>query len=124
MTPQFAIFKTVFKACQSVGPTYDYVPDAQAKYPFLWVDAGHQVECENNDLLGTVDQTVRIYGKRTDRKQLDEWAGRVRNRLFQVRCADEYGVHLANVMMRVLNENSDGTELLQVVLELRFRYSQ
>lgn len=49
--------------------TFDYVLAASAKYPFIYI--GESTErLPNSELVEDVEQTIHLWGKRTDRVAL------------------------------------------------------
>lgn len=124
MTPNFSIFRKLYQLCDSFAPTFDYVPDADEKYPFIWLDGQTDVARINNDVLGMVSQQIRLYGLRKDRKQLDEWTARLRDEAISMREAFGYRVSLNEFNVRVLSEYSNSTLILFYHIDVTFNYNK
>lgn len=71
MTPTRTAFRELFILSKTIIDTYDYLPDASAKYPFCFIEKGRNDEAENSDLYGMVTITVHWFGKRSDGKVID-----------------------------------------------------
>ena len=54
MTPTNAIFNQLYILSEQIMDTYDYLPDAEARYPFCFVDNPYNTQREMNDLTGRV----------------------------------------------------------------------
>ena len=50
MTPSRAVFRQLFHEASKNMDTYDYLPDADAKYPFCFVEYGTNDDQSNSDL--------------------------------------------------------------------------
>lgn len=72
MTPQHQLFKELYSVLPFVGKTFDYLPEAGTKYPFIFIGETYDREQSNFDLIGNLNQTIHIYGLRTQRFQLSE----------------------------------------------------
>ena len=124
MTPNFALFRKLFQACEALGPTYDYVPEADEKYPFIWLDAQTDTGRINNDVLGTASQTIRLYGLRKHRGQLDAWTAQLRDGCWTVRDAFGYRMSVSEFNVRVLSDYADSTPLLHYHIDVAFNYNK
>ena len=71
MTPNHDLFRKIFAISDARVDTYDYLPEADTKYPFVYIGENNGSDTPNNDLLGTARQTVHIYGIRADRAKID-----------------------------------------------------
>jgi hypothetical protein len=110
--------------CMAHGDTYDYVPDAHAKYPFIWLDSELQDEGGSKDLIGTVTQQMRIYGRLTDRNKIDSLTTLIRNDLVNARDAFDYSIRLTGFEIDPIKENDNGTPLLHYSVMATFQYNK
>lgn len=124
MTPSNAIFRKLYALSMAHGDTYDYVPDANAKYPFIFVGEAFNTDTSNSELVGTVSQTIHLYGTRTQRNALDTMAMRIHDDATKVREAFNYKARLTAYNDRVVNDNTTATPLLHYVLELEYQYTK
>lgn len=124
MTPSNAVFRKLYMVCMNHGDTYDYVPNSQAKYPFIWIDSETQDEGGNKDLVGTVSKQVRVYGLLTDRNKIDRIASGIRNDLLKVREAFDYSIRLRSFEINETKENDNGTVLLHYSISMTFHYNK
>lgn len=77
MNPQEAIFRELFESCRSIAPTFDYLPESNDKLPFIYLGESSNTKRANDDLIGWVRQTVHIYGKRIDRKKVNDFIAKI-----------------------------------------------
>ena len=124
MTPSNAIFRTLYGLAMAHGDTYDYVPDASTKYQFIYVGEAFNADTSNIELIGTVRQTIHLYGTRTQRNALDTMAMRIHDDAVKVRQAFNYKARMTAYNDRVVNDNSTATPLLHYILELEFQYTK
>lgn len=124
MTPSNAVFRRLYMVCMTHGDTYDYVPNSQAKYPFIWLDSETQSEGGSKDLVGTVNKQVRVYGLLTDRNKIDGIASGIRNDLLKVRDAFDYSIQLREFVIDEIKENDNGTVLLHYSINMTFQYNK
>lgn len=57
MTPNHDLFRKIFAISDARVDTYDYLPEADTKYPFVYVGENNGSDTPNNDLIGTARQT-------------------------------------------------------------------
>ena len=124
MTPSNAVFRRLYMICMAHGDTYDYVPDAHTKYPFIWLDSELQDEGGSKDLIGTVTQQVRIYGRLTDRNAIDQMASKIHDDAYRVREAFDYSIRLTDFSITPIQENDNGTPLLHYSVMATFQYNK
>lgn len=72
MTPTFATYNELFLIAQSLIDTYDYLPDADANYPFCFIERPSNEQSENSDLYGATRLNLHFFGKRSDRALIDD----------------------------------------------------
>ncbi|EKU93365.1 Uncharacterised protein [Alloiococcus otitis] len=122
MTPANAVFRYVFATAQDITDNvYDYLPDASAHYPFIYIGEDESDHQFNTDRVEDVEQTVHLWGKRTDRNQLDYWLEALADKLKHPRLAFAYTLNPLDHAHSTIPDNTTGEPLLHHVLAVRFR---
>ncbi|MEQ9763258.1 hypothetical protein ABPS01_01030 [Streptococcus sp. ZJ151] len=124
MTPNHALFRRLFGICSVRVSTFDYLPNAESKYPFVYIGEQGNVEAENHDLYGTVRQTVHIYGLRKDRANLDDIQAYILSESRRITNGYEYHLNYKTVNTQLLPDNTDVQPLLHYVLDFSFSYNK
>lgn len=124
MTPTHSIFRAIYGIADKIGDTYDYLPDAQAKYPFIYIGEQSNTDNSRSDLIGNINQTIHIYGLRTERKRIMKLETKLYDGLIKVREAYGYHVSMTDYTIRLLNDNTDVQPLLHVVVDVSFMYTR
>ncbi|MFU2205247.1 hypothetical protein [Streptococcus pluranimalium] len=124
MTPNHALFRRLFSLSAIRVDTYDYVPDAQTKYPFAYIGEQNATEASNNDLFGSVRQTVHIYGLRTDRANLDDISAYIQNEARRITDGYDYHLSYETVTKQLIPDNTDVQPLLHIVLDFTFTFTK
>ena len=124
MTPTHNIFRQIFVIADKIGDTYDYLPGAEAKYPFIYIGELFNTDTSHSDLNGTMTQTIHIYGKLTERKRIMELETQLHDALIKMREAYGYHVSMTDYTTRLLNDNTDVQPLLHVVVDVNFMYTR
>lgn len=124
MTPNHDLFRKIFAISDARVDTYDYLPDADAKYPFVYVGENNGSDTPNNDLIGTARQTVHIYGIRADRAKIDNISAYLESVLKHLKDGYEYNFNHRNTEKQVIADNTDVQPLLHVVLDFNFNYTK
>lgn len=124
MTPNHDLFRKIFAISDARVDTYDYLPEADAKYPFVYVGENNGSDTPNNDLIGTARQTVHIYGIRADRAKIDNISVYLENVLKHLKDGDEYNFNHRNTEKQVIADNTDVQPLLHIVLDFTFNYTK
>nr|DAJ35807.1 MAG TPA: hypothetical protein [Caudoviricetes sp.] len=124
MTPNHDLFRKIFAISDARVDTYDYLPEADAKYPFVYVGENNGSDTPNNDLIGTARQTVHIYGIRADRAKIDNISAYLENVLKHLKDGYEYNFNHRNTEKQVIADNTDVQPLLHIVLDLTFNYTK
>ena len=125
MTPNHAIFRHVFgQALKVTDRTFDYLPDAETQYPFIYVGENFNADETNFDLFGSANQTVHIYATRTQRAELDNLTSLLLNALRVSRGACEYAINFASCNQQDAPDNTDVQPLIHRVLDISFSYNQ
>ena len=125
MRPEFAIYRQLFIEClKHHAKTYDYLPKAGTKYPFIYIGNSNDLDQSHSDLLGTVDQTIHIYATSEQRADLDALKVKLHDGIRNIRQAFDYNVNLINYTQRNLNDNTDVLPLIHTVIDVSFTYTK
>ena len=124
MTPNHDLFRKLFALSDLRVDTYDYLPDADAKYPFVYIGEYNGSDTPNNDLYGTVRQTVHIYGTRKNRSKIDNVSAYLENTVKHFKEGYEYNFNHLTTDKQVIADNTDVQPLLHVVLDITFSYTK
>ena len=124
MTPNHDLFRKIFAISDARVDTYDYLPGADTKYPFVYIGENNGSDTPNNDLIGTARQTVHIYGIRADRAKIDNISAYLESVLKHLKDGYEYNFNHRNTEKQVIADNTDIQPLLHIVLDLTFNYTK
>lgn len=124
MTPNHDLFRKIFAISDVRVDTYDYLPEADTKYPFVYIGENNGSDTPNNDLLGTARQTVHIYGIRADRAKIDNISAYLENVLKNLKDGYEYHFNHSRTEKQVIADNTDIQPLLHIVLDFTFNYTK
>ena len=124
MTPNHDLFRKIFAISDARVDTYDYLPNADAKYPFVYVGENNGSDTPNNDLIGTARQTVHIYGIRAHRANIDNISAYLENVLKHLKDGYEYNFNHRTTEKQVIADNTDVQPLLHIVLDFTFNYTK
>ena len=124
MTPNNAIFRSLFSIFSKIGSVFDYLPDAQTKYPFIFIGASSNNLIPNLDYYGSARQTVHIYAKRTQRSQLDMLVTNVHNEALKLHKSYGYHFDLTGYTENLIIDNSDAQQLLHCVIDLTYTFTK
>lgn len=124
MTPNHDLFRKIFAISDARVDTYDYLPDAEANYPFVYIGENNGSDTPNNDLIGTARQTVHIYGIRANRAKIDNISAYLENVLKHLKDGYEYNFNHRNTEKQVIADNTDVQPLLHIVLDFTYNYTK
>ena len=124
MTPNHDLFRKLFALADLRVDTYDYLPNADAQYPFVYVGENNGSGTPNNNLIGTARQTVHIYGIRADRAKIDNISAYLESVLKHLKEGYEYNFNHRNTEKQVIADNTDVQPLLHIVLDFTFNYTK
>lgn len=124
MTPNHDLFRKLFSLSDLRVDTYDYLPNADAKYPFVYIGEYNGSDTPNNDLYGTVRQTVHIYGTRKNRSKIDNISAYLENTVKHFKEGYEYNFNHLTTDKQVIADNTDVQPLLHIVLDITFSYTK
>lgn len=124
MTPTDAVFREFFEVCKGVGPTFDYLPDTNDRLPFIFVGESTNAVSQNSDLFGRVTQTIHVYGKRTQRKQINEYVAKIHDKLLALEGKHGYSIQLTNYFEQMIPDNSDVVPFLHGIMDITITYTK
>ena len=124
MTPNHDLFRKIFAISDARVDTYDYLPGADTKYPFVYIGENNGSDTPNNDLIGTARQTVHVYGIRADRAKIDNISAYLENVLKHLKDGYEYNFNHRTTEKQVIADNTDIQPLLHIVLDFTFNYTK
>lgn len=124
MTPNHDLFRKIFAISDARVDTYDYLPNADAKYPFVYIGENNGSDLPNNDLIGTARQTVHIYGIRADRAKIDNISAYLESVSKHLKEGYEYNFNHRTTEKQVIADNTDVQPLLHIVLDFTFNYTK
>ena len=105
MTPSRAVFRQLFHETSKNMDTYDYLPDADAKYPFCFVEYGTNDDQSNSDLMGNVSINVHWFGTRNQAKQIDTATAKLHDQLLRINSFLPYHMHMSRWRDRPMPED-------------------
>lgn len=124
MTPTHSIFRQTLIECKKIADAYDYLPDGSANYPFIYTGEMINTDTSHGDLVGTINQTIHLYGRLSDRKTLMEFETQLHNALKNMRHAFGYNLSMTDYTTQLLQDNTDVQPLLHVVMDVFFMYTK
>ena len=123
MTPSRAVFRQLFHETSKNMDTYDYLPDADAKYPFCFVEYGTNDDQSNSDLMGSVTINVHWFGTRNQATQIDTATVKLHDQLLRINSFLPYHMHLSRWRDRPMPESPDAPGILHFVAEIQITYT-
>lgn len=126
MTPSFSLFNYMFNLSTTKvhENTIDYIPDNYATFPFVLVTRPRDERIENNDILGVLRKTIRVYGKRTDYVTVDELASKIDAFTSLRFSSNGYSFFRTSIDITPLIEDLNGTQLIHYSITLTFNYNK
>ena len=124
-TPEQAIFDEIFKLSERLGyATYDYLPDDEVAYPFVYLGEQFQTPLENKSrcLTGTSRITLHVYGRNDDRKQVTDIGLALVEEVKRLRVANKYSVGYVTSGVTIMQDKSTGQTLLHEVIDIELDY--
>lgn len=126
MTPSFALFNHLFNLFTNevYTNTIDYISDGYATFPFVFVTHPRDERIENNDIVGVLRETVRVYGKRTDYVTVDDIVSKI-DMITSLRFSGNgYSFFRTGIDINPLIEDLNGTQLIHYSITLTFNYNK
>lgn len=126
MTPSFSLFNYLFNLSTNKvhKNTIDYIPDNYATFPFILVTRPRDERIENNDIVGVLHQTIRVYGKRTDYVIADEIVAKIDTVTSLRFSGNGYSFFRTGIDITPLIEDLNGTQLIHYSITLTFNYNK
>ena len=124
MTPTRAVFRQLFKLANDLMDTYDYLPDAEVKYPFCFIEYGRNVKKLNSDLMGTVSIMVHWFCERKQVAKTDKKIASFHDALISIDSFLPYHMHLDQWIDRPQPEAPDSPGIAHFIAELEISYTR
>lgn len=126
MTPSFSLFNYMFNLSTTKvhENTIDYIPDNYATFPFVLVTRPRDERIENNDIVGVLRETIRVYGKRTDYVTVDELVSKIDAFTSLRFSSNGYSFFRTSIDITPLIEDLNGTQLIHYSITLTFNYNK
>ncbi|AUG50488.1 TPA: hypothetical protein VB744_001426 [Streptococcus pyogenes] len=125
MTPNTAVFRQIFKECLRVTKnTYDYLPNANTKYPFVYIGESSNTPNNNSEMMGMIRQTIHVYGELKKRSEIDDIVANLHDKIISLTSAYGYNIQIDRINEQTLPDNSDTTPLLHTVLDVYLTYTK
>ena len=124
MTPSRACYRQVFHVAQQIIDTYNYLPDAQARYPFFFVQPGDSTARVMNEVIGSTLVRVHIFGTMDQLKEMDNSLVKLHNNLLKI--PDLFGYHLTMTGWRdtYVPETDDAPGIQHWVADITLNYTR
>ena len=124
MTPERALFRTLFAMMEQFGNVFDELPSPDEKYPFIFIRQSDNENESNSDMMGTVDFLIDVYGTRYDGAIMDEIKVRINNGFIRLEDAFNYNVRCIRLNMSDRKENNERQTLNRVIITASFEYTK
>ena len=126
MTPSFSLFNHLFTLFTDEvhTNTIDYISDGYATFPFVLVTHPRDERIENNDIVGVLRETIRVYGKRTDYVTVDEIVAKIDAFTSRRFSSNDYSFFRTSIDITPLIEDLNGTQLIHYSITLTFNYNK
>lgn len=124
MTPDFALYRTVYSLLEQFGQVFDEVPSPDEKYPFYFIRRFENDDESNSDMMGTVEFLIDIYGTRKDINEIDEMKVSLHNSFIRLDEAFNYYVRCTDISMSNRKENDERQTLNRVIITATFEYTK
>ena len=126
MTPSFSLFNYLFTLSTNNihANTIDYISENYATFPFVLVTHPRDERIENNDIVGVLRETIRVYGKRTDYIIADEIVAKIDAFTSLRFSANGYSFFRTGIDITPLIEDLNGTQLIHYSITLTFNYNK
>lgn len=126
MTPSFSLFNYLFNLSTNKvhENTIDYISENYATFPFVLVTHPRDERIENNDVMGVLRETIRVYGKRTDYVTIDEIVAKIDAFTSLRFSSNGYSFFRTGIDITPLIEDLNGTQLIHYSITLTFNYNK
>lgn len=124
MTPTRAVFRQLYYESQQILDTYDYLPDANAKYPFCFVDYGTNSQQQNSDLVGQVVINVHWFSTPEQVSTVDSAIAKFHDRLIKIDSFLPYHMQLTNWIDRPQPDPPDAPNIKHFIAEVTILYTR
>lgn len=127
MIPNHEAFRYCYAMCLTVDSNvYDYLPDGQARYPFIYVGENHKPlgEIVKDESVGEVRQNIHLFGTVKQRSKLNQLATHIHNQLKLNSGLGTYHFRPKEITFETINDNSTSQPLIHIVISVLFNYSK
>lgn len=124
MTPNHELFRLIYQMAEKREKTFDFLPNAGTQYPFIYIGENSAQESRNRDLFGTVNQTVHIYAKTSQRATLDDISAYLETMVKSISGKWEYHLQHTTTNKQIIPDNTDVQPLLHAVLDFTFNFTK
>ena len=124
MTPNHELFRLIYQMAEKREKTFDFLPEAGTQYPFIYIGENSVQEARNRDLFGTVNQTVHIYAKTSQRATLDDISAYLETMVKSISGKWEYHLQHTTTNKQIIPDNTDVQPLLHAVLDFAFNFTK
>lgn len=124
MTPEDAIYRKIYAVCMGIADTYDYLPDGDEHYPFIFVGRTTNDDESNSDLMGSVNINIDVYGLRTDTNTLGDIKVQLHNQFIRLEQAFNYHIRMTSESYENIKDNTDRQPLARVLVSAVFQYTK
>ena len=125
VTANHALFRQIFIEClEETKHTFDYLPEPNTPYPFIYIGENTSVNTVNFDVYGDTDITVHIYGLRSDRKAIDDLTIDILSRISQINLAFGYYFTFKTCSQQDALDTTDVQPLIHRALDVNFTYTR
>lgn len=123
-SPQQQIFDTIFAKSEELGnDTYDYLPEADANYPFVFI--GEQFDTDRitkSFIVGEVIQTVHVYHTHKQRGDLSDIIVKLRMAIYKLKRTANFNLTVTGITGRIITEPSTVQPLSHGVMDITIKF--
>lgn len=123
-SPQQIIFDAIFAVCLKINErTYDYLPDANTEYPFIYVGELFNIDVKRYKLRrsGDVSITVHVYGGRRDRLKVTQTLEFIEADVKALEAPIKTATY-NDSSTQVLNQKVEAETLIHGIIEINMSY--
>lgn len=124
MTPSRAVFRQLFKISNDLMDTYDYLPDAEAKYPFCFVENGRDFEMRIREVAGTVSIMTHWFFTRDQASDVDSLVAKFHDKLKHIDSFLPYHMEMTSWTSRPQPEAPDSPGIMHFIAEIDIDYTR
>lgn len=128
-SPQQQLFDEIFLISEELEKeigfkTYDYLPEHNYNLPFVFIGEQFNQDRETKtNVFGSVQQTINIYGKQTQRRLVAEIAGKLNHDIRKIKNTDNFYISVDNITGQTFFDNSSNTTFSRHIMEIDFTFN-